>query len=254
MVRFICFFGLALMLATSVNAQTFKDKDWSTAAYANCGLPKKVGSQKAIGWTKVGSDRKLAFILSPGQVGTCSTDNRARHGAPYWERAEVKQKSLLSMGRLSRISFEATFLEGFVGRDEAFFQIHGWADKCPAYPPFMFKMDGGRLKIDVLRGVKGTAGQTWISSDQGSHRALRIPSVKVSSLYGKPQVFEVSFDTRRGSPGALSVSMNGKVLVSQAAVEFAPCAKPHFKIGIYRPGQGRARSALLIDDVKLTEQ
>lgn len=116
----------------------------------------------------------------------------------------------------------------------------------------MFKMNGGKLKIDVLRGVKGTAGQTWISKDQGVHRAAHIPSVSVASLYGKAQVFEVVFYTTLVSPGALNVSMNGQVLLANAPIEFAPCAKPHFKIGIYRPGKGRQRSMLLIDDGNLS--
>ncbi len=115
---------------------------------------------------RVSNDRKLAFTLHEGQTGGCSTDNMSRHGAPFWERAEYRQDGYLKLGRAYEISFSVIFQEGFSGKDETFFQIHGWNGECKAKPPLMVHMDKGRLKVWALRGVSADAGKVFISKSQ----------------------------------------------------------------------------------------
>ena len=252
---FLISISLTVFAWTPALAQSsFKDRDWSTSAFANCKLPTSVNREKPVSWVGVNGDRKLLFQLQPGQVGRCSTDNRARHGAAFWERAELRQKGYLKLGKVNKISFEATFLEGFLGERETFFQIHGWNDGCPAYPPLMLSFDKGRLRVNALTGVKPNAGQVWLSKDQGQHRAVQERSFKVQSLYGRPQRFEVVFDASGSRSGLLTVNVNGQTLVDGARIEYAPCAKPHIKFGIYRPGKGTSASRLLFDDLSIRQR
>lgn len=233
---------------------TFKDRDWSTSAYPNCKLPASQNREKPVSWVSIDGDRKLQVQLQPGQVGRCSTDNQARHGAAFWERAELRQKGYLKLGRVNKISFEAIFLEGFLGERETFFQIHGWTDGCPAYPPLMLMFDRGLLRIDALTNVKQSAGKVWLSKDQGKHRPVQKRSLRAQNLYGKPQRFEIVFDASGRQSGLLTIGVNGQPLVDRARIEYAPCAKPHVKFGIYRPGKGTAASRMLFDDLSIEQE
>ena len=59
----------------------------------------------------------LRFILENDRIGGCISDNKERHGAPYWERSLVEYA--LSGDRYI-IRFEARFYKGFVRRRETF--------------------------------------------------------------------------------------------------------------------------------------
>jgi hypothetical protein len=246
---------LICFIATQTTAQSsYKDRGWTTAMYANCGLPKKVGKAKPVSWVKVDGNKKLLFSLQKGQVGPCSTGAMKRHGAAFWERVELRQKGFLKSGKVNEIQFETTFLAGFIGEREKFFQIHGWADGCSAYPPLMMEMHKGNLVVKSLRGVKPNAGKEWLSSDQGSHRSVQSQRVSVHSLYGKPQKFRIIFDYRKKMRGSLDVYLNDLHLVRSAIIEYAPCAKPHIKFGIYRPGGVSGNSSIAFDDLKISNR
>lgn len=110
--------GLLSLLGTipsevGAAGKTYKDKDWNSAAQESCGLAVTSGSERSAAWVKVGDDRKMRMILREGEVGKCSTDAKARHGAPYWERSELRQDGYLSLGSAYRVQFETIFLEGF---------------------------------------------------------------------------------------------------------------------------------------------
>jgi hypothetical protein len=241
--------GLLMALASApaeAAGKSYKGKGWNVSAYDNCGLPVTRGDSKSISWVKTDAGRKLRVVLNPGDVGKCSTDNQARHRAPYWERAELHQKGELKPGRVHKLSAEFTLLRGFTGDRETFFQIHGWNGSCHAYPPMMMMFDRGSLRVWALRGVSGSGIK---GSGRGQHKPVQQRSISTASLIGKPQALEVVFDNR-STPGKLSVSLNGQPVVSQARVDFAPCAKPHFKMGIYRPGgKGSKTSEILFDKV-----
>jgi len=234
--------------------KSFKEKSWTTAFYANCKLPSSKNHGKSVSWVKIGKDRKVQFKLLPGQVGGCSTDDMARHSAPFWERAELRQKDHMRLGLIHRISFEALFLEGFTGERETFFQIHGWNGTCHAYPPLMMKFHNGRLRIDVLANVGEKAGQKWMSNEQGSHRSLQLRTIKIENLYNLPQQFDVVLDTTGERSGLLSIYLNGVGVVEKAKIEYAPCAKPHVKFGIYRPGKGSVTSRVLFDNLSIRQE
>jgi hypothetical protein len=218
----------------------YKDTDWNTTFIDNCGLHRDASIRNI----KVGGDKKLRVTLQDGDIGKCSTDNQARHRAPYWERAEVSQQSSLRTGQSYRISTEITFVEGFTGERETFFQIHGWASDCrQAYPPVMMKFKRGQLAVETLRGVSAFSS--------GRHRNALKKKVSVKSLYGKPVQMLVDFDLT-SKPARLSVSLAGRKVITDAPVDYAACAIPHVKFGIYRPGgKGSGTSAVLFDDVRV---
>ena len=60
----------------------YKDKDWNVMFHENCQLPAYSSTQ----WVEEQGERFLRFTLKNGQVGGCSSDNRARHGAPGQRR------------------------------------------------------------------------------------------------------------------------------------------------------------------------
>lgn len=236
--------SLALALAagaSDVQNAIYRDSDWNASFAESCGYPRATSIKQVT----VAGDKKLKFTLRPGDIGKCSTDNRARHSAPFWERAEVSQETNFQVGQRYRINAEITFLEGFTGERETFFQIHGWAHDCRhAYPPVMVKFRKGRLAIETLRGV------TQVRS--GHHRNVLRKKVSIDGLYGKPLALALDFDIRT-RPGTLSVSLNGTQLVADAPVEIADCAIPHIKFGIYRSGwHGNETSAIVFDDLKIT--
>lgn len=227
---------------TFAQGKRYTDTDWNTTFVDSCGLP----SPKSLQHVSVAGDQKLRFTLRPGDKGKCSTDNRRRHSAPYWERAELSQKSWLKPGHRHRISAEITFERGFTGQRETFFQIHGWARNCKrASPPVMMKFTDGKLRIETLRGVTGTY--------PGDHRNVLQRDVNVASLYGKQVSLTATFDmTTR--PTKLSVTLGGRELLKRAPVEMAQCAVPHIKFGIYRPGAQNAEvSTLIYDDVQIRQ-
>ena len=48
----------------------------------------------SVRWVMEGENKFIRFQLRDKDKGLCGYDRRARHGAPYWERAEVKQTNI----------------------------------------------------------------------------------------------------------------------------------------------------------------
>lgn len=240
------------LISSGTNAQaqaSFTDTDWNTEFYASCDFPTPIGDTKSVAWTGKGGDRKLLFTLQKGQIGTCSTDAQPRHSAPYWERAELSQSNRMQLGQVNTIEFEATFLKGFRGERESFFQIHNWSQSCNASPPLMMKIHKGKLQILTLKGTKVKDG---IITKQGAHRSVYRKSIKIGALMNKPSNFRIVFDAKGRGRGKVSVHLNGKQLVKNARIDFATCALPYAKIGIYRPGGAARTSQIAFDNLKLT--
>jgi len=148
------------------------------------------------------------------------------------------------VGGRYRITTEVTLLQGFTGEREAFLQIHGWDQRCKkAYPLAMLKFDGGVLRVETLRGVSAVSS--------GRHRNTLKRQVAADTLYGKPVKVALDVDMR-SKPGRLSVSLDGTEIVTRATMDFARCAVPYLKLGIYRPGgKGSQTSQALFDDVTI---
>ena len=73
----------------------YKDRDWNIYFYDNCGFPSNKKNNKNLIWINEKNNKFLRFQLSDKQIGKCSSDNKKRNGAPYWERAELKQILLM---------------------------------------------------------------------------------------------------------------------------------------------------------------
>ncbi len=235
--------------ATDAPAQTFQDDDWNTALFANCALPKHVSSEtgaqsQSVLWAQSGDDRKLMFQVLPGDVGGCSSDSTPRDGAPFWERAELRQTGTLAQDRKHEIQFEASFIRGFIGKRETFFQIHGWSKACPSQPLMMMQFDWRQLTIRTLAANPDT--RTGVSY-RLQHALEDRPGIE--DLNQSSNRFRVLLDPT-GPVTRVSVWMNGRVLLRKHPVDHSPCAELHTKFGIYRPGQQNpGASELLLDDV-----
>ncbi len=247
--------AMLAVMAIPARALDFHDADWSHGFRSNCPLP----SDTAVRFRDVGADRKLAFTLNPGDIGGCSSDAKPRHGARFWERAELKQASTLAVGQTHRITFEATFAQGFRGKAETFFQIHAWSSDCKSAPLLMLQFDKKRLKTHVLqrnstkfkagtsRGTKGALAE--IKTSNRARKALTS-----EALEGGTHRFDITFDTSH-RVARMTVQMDGVTLVRNERVHLQRCAKPHVKFGIYRPGtQNKKTSVLLIDDVIISSR
>lgn len=114
---------------------SYKDRDWNVEFYENCQMPDYHSAQ----WVEEEGERFLRFTLKNGQVGGCSTDNRRRHRAPCWERAELKQTHTLEKDRDYSLTFRVRFLKGFSYDREDFLQIHQSVDGCRGGPRVMLK-------------------------------------------------------------------------------------------------------------------
>ena len=247
MLKAIAMIGLTLagICTASIGfaqGRSYGDSDWNTQLVDGCGLPQP----NSVQYVEVGGDQKLRFTLASGDKGRCSNDDRARHRAPYWERAELSQHDLLQLGHRYRISAELQFTKGFEGERETFMQIHAWARDCTqAYPPVMMKFHKGKLRIEPMRAVSKRA--------PGRHRNLLRQRVTIQSLYGTPTRLTLDYDTST-APARLSVFMGERQILNNAPVEIAACGKPHLKLGIYRPGgKGSGPSQVIVDDVRITK-
>lgn len=255
----LTFLMIFAVTSFDASAKTFRDKDWNVTLKPSCALPKRDSAT----FVKIGSERKLKVQLKPGQIGKCSTDNVVRHGAQYWERAEViSQIGNLRLGRTYEISFTVDFLSGFTSRRETFFQIHAWNGKCSAYPPLMMGFHNGKLEVKPLQNVGPKAGTVWISSENGGHVNSIRKSIKIQNLIGKTSEFRIIADIRKR--GSLTVFLNGQKIVDKAKMEVAACGKPYTKFGVYRPGPATGEyygekkgsgptktSAVLLDKVRI---
>ena len=190
---------------------TYKDKDWNVMFYQNCSLPEYTSTK----WGREEGERFLRFTLKDGQVGGCSSDNRSRHRAPYWERAEIKQTTTLEKDRDYSLTYRVRFLKGFDNDREDFLQVHQSVRGCRVGPLVMLKFSKGYL-------VGGTT------------------PLFVKEILGK--WVNVRFDLNASK--SYDLYINAKKIADSRIVrrQLHPCEEPHLKIGIYRLGDSRATS------------
>ena len=117
----------------------FTDTDWNLTFYNNAGFPVTDGEYQSVKWVTEGKNKLLRFELRNGDKGECSSDDMERAGAPYWERAEVKQDTTLERNKNYSLDFDVRFVKGFQGERETFFQIHQGVSGCRVGPGVMFK-------------------------------------------------------------------------------------------------------------------
>jgi hypothetical protein len=230
-----CETGEHVFEASFVRTQ-YSDDDWNLMFYDNCGMPKS----DSVRWIEKGNNKFIRFQLGDKDYGNCGSDRRARHGAPYWERAELKQTTGLNRNLKYELEFTVRFVEGYAGSREDFWQLHATSRNCNIGPPIMIKFDDGFLTLSSKR------------EDGGSNK--RTSSVKIDNLIGKWSNVKMKFDTSGNSE--VSLSLDDKEVFSNIPYWVEPCGIPHFKFGIYRPGnkyKKNNRSVVDFDKIKLTE-
>ena len=208
---------LSLFLFSGCQTSDFTgdvDKEWNVSFYSNCQLP-----QNAISTIEENGNKFLRFKLENMQKGGCSSDREPRHGAPYWERAELKQSTFLDTNSIYEIKFKVRFLEGFTGKRETFFQIHQSVPGCRTGPPTMLKFSTNRLRLDAKRDPE--------------HHANYYSNIKLDELYNKWSRIKFKYD---GKNKIINVFLNSDLIFRDITFVPLPCGRPHIKFGIYRPG------------------
>lgn len=209
------------------NKTTYKDRDWNVTFYENCGLPAYSSTQ----WVEEEGERFLRFTLKNGQVGGCSSDNRARHRAPWWERAEVKQTHGLELDRNYSLTFRVRFVKGFDNDREGFIQLHQSVEGCRTGALIIVRFTNG-----ILLGS--------------------MPPVAVEDYDGR--WIDARFDFNPSSH--FNLYFDGKPVIEGQGTRREAGAQclPHLKIGIYRPGDDRATgerlSVMDIDKMRLIDR
>lgn len=227
----------------------YKDEDWSHSFYNNCGFP----SKKNVKWHTENDIRFLRFTLEDKQIGTCSSDNKRRSRAPYWERAEIKagrKASLFAFDkkRAYQMKFKVRFVSGFTGARETFLQVHNYIKGCPSSnrPPVMLKFNNGLLEPVYAR------------EDGSGHNKIFLKSpIHISSFYSKWVEFVLEYgpSSKKGL-AKITLSIDNKIILRQDKVWQSPCGQPHVKFGIYRGGNEYApnpTSAIDFDYIKITK-
>jgi len=187
----------------------YNDEDWSETFYTNCMMPKD-----SISWKKENNNKFLRFKLKGGQKGGCRIDRRARTGAPFWERAEIKQISGFDKSKKYDVEFLIRFVAGFKGLRENFFQIHQSVVGCRLLPIVMLKVNYSKIQGDFTPPEK---------------------IFNVNQYLNKWVKFNIILDFEEG---VYSVKINNNDFIQERAFreKFRGCGVPHIKFGIYRPG------------------
>jgi hypothetical protein len=201
-------------------ANAVSDSDWNISFKDDgCVMP-SINSTK---WLTEDGNRFIRFTLNDKDKGNCPTDRVSRDGAFYWERAELKSERLY-FNKKYELTFEARFVEGFLGYNETFFQIHAHNTPCWARPPAMLKISTQRIELHVLKqnatkrgGFAEHKTQLWIED-----------------LIGDWKKFKFVFDTSKKPK--ISMYIDENIIFDDLSYWIQPCGIPHFKFGIYRPG------------------
>ena len=220
---------LPVLVLVLSGCETSNDKDWNLSFSDNCGMPKGDSMQ----WIEQGKNKFIRFQLGDKDYGRCgASDRMRRHGAPYWERAELKQSTTLAWNTKYELAFKIRFVEGFSGDRESFWQIHAYNSPCRAKPPIMIKINFGYLILAAQR--------------EGGGHILHISGIKIWDLIGKWNNVKLNFDTT--SSPEISLYLNDKEIFLNVPFWVEECGMPHFKFGIYRPGNEISKNSHSIVD------
>ena len=234
-------FGVFLGSSTYCYGQLGNDKDWNISFYANCELP-----NNSMQWMEEGENKFVRFQLIDKDYGGCRSDRKAGTFAPYWERAELKQRSKLSKNKKYEVSFNVRFVQGFSqGANkkrslilqgwETFFQIHAWTSPTCYYAPIMLGISGGAVSLFALRTKQ--------------RHVRHYSNTFVTDLLGAWNDWTFVFDT---SPEPkITVFLNDQRIFSNIPFFIPSCGIPHFKFGIYRPGNESGNPHSIVDFDKI---
>lgn len=247
--RVLVFTFLAVFVAETASAQ-YKDDDWSLGLFNSCQPPCDIFNATpdrpaSFDWITGPNGKAMQVSLLPGDVGGCRSDTSPRHGAPFWERAELTQYGHLEAGLRHEISFDAQFDKGFAGKKETFFQIHGWTKSCPSAPLLMLQFDWRHLKARVLKVTDPE--EMDLAFPRGDLVSMLENPPHLDEMRNRVNNFHVIFDRTQITP-TLEIHVNGVSLMPPTQVHMVKCAEPKMKIGIYRPGAINPAPSRLIFD------
>jgi len=251
----VCFFTCANQVEANQDYREYSDRDWNVRFTNGCGHPRK----DSITRVRIEGDRWTRAELRPGDIGKCQTDNRNLWGQIYMERAELSQKDEFKIGSVYELSWKMIFEQGYTGKNETFFQVHSQRNPCLGKVIVQMRMHYGKMTIDVTRGVHRVGDSDSGARFEGKYVPARMSRpVRISELYGKELSFRALLDFTDNKK--ISLWMNEELLVDSATLDFAPCARPYLKFGVYRPGPPNAQgngvasehiSSVLYDDIRL---
>jgi hypothetical protein len=236
--------------------ERYKDDDWNTTFYDNCGMP----TGDSVRWIEEENNKFIRFQLEDKDYGNCGSgsDRRARHGAPYWERAELSQDSYLDNNSSYEINFKFRLVKGFKTKKETIFQIHGYSGKSCPKPILMLKFTGGGkrkfLRLELLKFPKNRKDTriNLINKRSWIKHKLKKNDEKIRSqdILGKwiNLKFLIKFNQINGY---VDVFFNDAKIAKQLDFDMLPCFTPHIKFGIYRPGNKNGNKLSIIDFDKI---
>ncbi len=195
------------------------------------GCPREPGTMKKAGGV-------MEFSLKHGQKGGCSSDRKARHSAPYWERSELRSKSFIK-GKTYVFSVDVKFDPNTKSSNRTtFFQVHQYnKNGCKSCSPaLMFKVNAnGAINLSYLRA-------------RGGHGVASL-GITRSQIAGKWTKFSVETGTKTGN-NPVTVFVNGRKAFS-GTVFISARGTVYLKTGLYRPGKrsGLPRDRVFIRNV-----
>jgi len=232
----------------------YKDKDWNVYFYDNCVFPSYKKENRNLRWIKEKNNKFLRFQLSNKQIGKCSSDNKIRNGAPYWERAELKQVSIFKKNTSYEIKFKVRFIKGFQNDYEYFFQIHGYSSKeCNS--PILFIQTKGRNKhLRVLLRKYPSERDNNISNliKKGSFKKYKLATnssrrIFIKDILNKWTNIKLLIHFKK-TDGILDMYFDEEKVLEKQSFDILKCHTPHIKFGIYRPGNSSNKNFTSIID------
>ena len=188
----------------------------------DCDLP----SLSSVNSEVVDGQSVTTFTLQNGAIGGCTNDNTSRNGAPYYERAELKQTDTLSKTQRHIITFSIKIYQGFEGRRETFFQVHNWnTSYTEAAPSIMLGWNYGKLFLSVLK------------ANLDDHNNLyELYSKPISEFRNDWHQIRIAIEKIQDERSSISLLIDNELIASYLTTYFPDRGTPHIKHGIYRPG------------------
>ena len=253
---FVTLFTTLFCLTSSVGyseGEKFKDIDWNMTFFDNCGFSSTSGDKQNLRWMEENENKFLRFTLHNKQVGKCRSDTKERNGAPYWERAELKQVGTFKKKSTYEINYKFRLIEGYNNK-EIIFQIHGFSSgKCNA-PIALLQLRGKKRNLRLLlrqyqSNRKDTVKNLIKDSDWSKYKLSTKSGNKIfaKDIMNKWSTikFLINFDDINGK---LDMFFNDEKIEEDLSFDTLSCDTPHIKFGLYRAGNDKKRNVSSVID------
>ena len=205
------------------------DKNWNISYRVNCYLPSLDSAQTI----SENGNNFLRFTLNRFDRGNCPSDRKKMGKNFFRERAEFRSDRVLK-GK-NEISFKIRFVEGFVGLNEHFSQIHSKYNGC-GKEALQFSFDYGRLVV-----ISKLGGRYYPS--------LNNQEIRINDIIGKWQRFKIILDD---DSKKFSLLMNDKLILKDGVFDYLSCGVPTFRFGVYRDHSFSAKTSIVdFDEIQI---